>query len=267
MRLLKPESLSSYGTVTLEPNYGNFNHCDLIVDTSGEGDIVDVSLEFETSDQQPSGQPTVGPVEAEAPTENLCRRFIDLPDGARVVIAARQVNEKPAPLCQAADAAALATYGSLVQNPVPRRAEEFAASSVANLDACDLLSTDDIRTALGATSTPEPGFADWACAWSVDDKEIWLTFGREWPIADDPSLGTRTSIGGRVAYVDSDDDMCHVVIAQRRYTPTAPSPEGSPHELDEIIDVSLVDPDVDAPESLCPAVTELAKALAGRLPS
>lgn len=265
--LLKPESLSSYGTVTLEPNYGNFNHCDLIIDTSGEGDIVDVSLEFETSDQQPSGGPTVGPVEAEAPTENLCRRFIELPDGARVVIAARQVNEDPAPLCQAADAAALATYGSLVQSPVPRRVEEFDASSVANLDACDLLGTDDIRTALGGASTPQPGFADWSCAWSVDDKEVWLTFGREWPLVDDQSLETRTRIGGRFAYVDADDDMCHVVIAQRRYTPNAASPDGTPRERDEIIDVSLVDPDVDKPESLCPAVTELAKGLAGRLPS
>lgn len=264
--LLKPDSLRNYGTVTVEPNYGNFHHCDLIVDTSGEGDIVDVSLEFEPHEES-SAQATVGPVEAEAPTENLCRRVINLPDDARVVVAARQVNEEPAPLCEMAEAAALAAYGSLVQEPVPRRKHKFEASSVANLDACDLLTSDEVRAALGDTPPPEPGFADWSCAWGGDEKEIWLTFRREWPLADDPLPGTRTRIGGRVAYVSDDDDMCHVAFAERRYTPAAASPDGSPTERDEVIDISLVDPDIDDPEKLCPAVTKLAKGLVSRLPS
>jgi hypothetical protein len=272
--LLVPASLARFGKVILEPNYGNFNHCDLIVDPTGKGDSIDVALEFQSPDEYPAVPPVpgkLGQVQADQPTENRCQRTVTLPNLYRVVIFASQVHGQPAPLCGAAEAVTLAAYGLLAQGPIPHHAP-FLAPSTGSVDACTLLSSKEITAALGAAPAPEPDYGKWTCFWEPTKKhQVTVTFGREYPLENDPPDGTKTSVDGHLAYVDTNTnngvrDECAVTLVHRRYTPVVPSEKGTPPQRDETVTVSLEDPNTHDAMTLCPATTALARALVSRLP-
>ncbi|WP_163509105.1 serine/threonine-protein kinase [Fodinicola acaciae] len=267
--LLVPNSLARFGKVALEPNYGNFNHCDLVVDTTGKGDIVDVALELRLPDEYPAEPSTpgkLGQVQADPPTENRCKRTIPLPNLYRVVIFARQVNNKPAELCGAAEAVALAAYGKLAQGPIPRRTS-FEADSTASVDACRLLTGAAVKTAIGRAAPAEPDYGNWTCYWQNATRQVTIEFGREWPLEDDPPDGARISVGGRLAFMDtSEDGECDVTVVHRRYTPIVASEKGTPRERDETVTITLEDKNITDGTGLCPDVTAMAQVAVSRLP-
>lgn len=270
--LLVPGSLARFGTVSLEPNYGNFNHCDLLVTTADTSGPIDVALEFQLPDQYPAQPPKrgrLGPTQDDPPTENRCQRTITLPNLYRVVIFARQVADHPAPLCGAADAVALAAYGILAQGPVPHRSA-FPASSTGSIDACSLLSGPDLAGAIGAAATADPDYGRWTCYWEHGGKQVTITFGREWPLEDDPPDGTRIELDGRTAYVETTSnnghrDECDVTVVHRRYTPATPSPKDTPRQREETVVVGLQKEGTDAGPSQCSGAERLARGVIRRL--
>lgn len=270
--LLVPNSLARFGKVVLEPNLGNFNHCAIIIDTTGKDGKIAVGLDLLLPNEYPPQPPTPGKVSlmpADPPTPNNCQRTITLPNLYQVVIAARQVEAKPTQLlCGAAEAATLATLGRLNQGTIPRRSA-FSAGSLGSVDACTLLSDDAVTAAVGAPVKPEPDYGNWTCYWEnkANDMQAGLEFDREWPLANYPPDGeTRISVDGRLAYVDTDEGGCQVELVYRRYTPAIPSQKGTPVQRDETVTVHLDKENAGDGKSLCPAATTLAKAVASRLP-
>ncbi|GAA1683255.1 hypothetical protein GCM10009765_35580 [Fodinicola feengrottensis] len=271
--LLVPGSLARFGKVALEPNYGNFNHCDLTVDTTGKSDIIDVSLEFQLPEEYPAVPPVpgkLGQVQPVPPTENRCQRSIALPNLYLVVISARQVHNQPAPLCGAAEAVALGTYGLLANGPIPHR-PAYKSPSTGALDACTLLSGKEISTAIGAAVSAEPDYGNWTCYWEHGGRQVTVSFGREYPLEGDPPDGTKTTVSGRLAYVDTSTndgrrDECDLTLVHRRYTPTVASEKGTPPQREETVIVSLENKDTSNVQTECAAATVLASALVARLP-
>jgi hypothetical protein len=173
--LLVPEALSRFGKAYLEPNYGNFNHCGVIIDLPDAGGNVEVAAELLSPEQNPPRPPLpgrLGQVERPDPEPNRCARSISLPTLDRVVISARQVQRKPADLCAMADSAALAAYGELNQGPIPRRPGPFPAGSAAGVDACSLLRPPDLAPVLGPDTTPEPRYGRWGCDWGTETHRL-----------------------------------------------------------------------------------------------
>jgi hypothetical protein len=269
--LLVPNSLARFGKVALEPNYGNFSECHISVNTGGD-DTIDVGLFLYLPDEYappaPPGKITLMP--PDPPEENKCKRTITLPNLYRMIIAARQVQHKPTQLlCGAVEAATLATYNQLSQGPIPRRQAPFAANSTALVDACSLLPGNVAAATLGEVVKPEPEYGSWTCFWQSDDekKQIGVEFGREYPLADNPpDDSTRTTVEGHLAFLTTEEHLCHVTVVHRRYTPAVPSQKGTPRQRDETVVVTWENDNVNDAKSLCPATTTLAKAVVSRLP-
>jgi hypothetical protein len=277
--LLVPTALDRFGKTYREPNYGNFNHCDLITDQPDGGGNVDVAVDLELPEENPPIPPVPGrlgpPVRYDL-GDNLCKRSVTLPSGDRVVISARQVQERPAELCAMADAVVAAAYGVLNQGPIPRRVFEPAPASLAQIDACALLGPADLTGLVPADPPgrwgPEPGFGGWACSWGPSAAPVSIRYSREWPLAEDPEVNVRrVRAGDRDAFVGlarrvEGRGICEVSVPFRRYRPDLAAIVGSPPERDEVVVVGVARRDVGDPGSLCPAAVAVAGAAAGRLP-
>lgn len=278
--LLVPAALDRFGKTYREPNYGNFNHCDLITDLPDGGGNVDVAVDLELPEENPpipAIPGRLGPPVRYDLGDNLCKRSVTLPSGDRVVISAKQVQDRPAELCAMADAVVAAAYGALNQGPIPRRAFEPASDSLAQVDPCALLTSADLTGLVPAGPPdrwrPEPGFGGWSCSWGPSAAPVTIRYTREWPQADDPEVNVRpVRVGDRDAFLglprrDGEIGVCEVNIPFRRYRPDLAAIAGSPPERDEVVLVGVARRNVADPGSLCPAAVSVAGAAAGRLPA
>jgi hypothetical protein len=277
--LLEPESLSRFGQVALEPNYGNFNHCDLlaVVDEDGAAGVVDVSVDLMEPDVDPATPPTRGVINRierfnPEPGEP-CVRSITLPDLKRAVITARYASAKAASLCSMADATALDVYATLTQGPIPRRTKSFSATSTASLHSCEMLTPAEVEPFVDANAVADPEFGDWGCYWG-DDRSVYVRFFREWELEpnDDEGDGDGVPINvrDRRAFVDADEDeddpSCTVAIVHSTYPIDSPVLE-TPHTREEIVEVRVFDDAATDVSLLCADATTLADAVVGRLPA
>jgi hypothetical protein len=112
--LVRPAALGGFGSTELDPAYGGFQRCDVIIDPGGGEARIDVEVRF--SDQPLERGPTttdqVGAIDVVAwPAESdRCERTLRLPAGddhPTVVVSADYADEPgTAPLCDIANTAA-----------------------------------------------------------------------------------------------------------------------------------------------------------------
>lgn len=228
--LIGPSAFGRFGEAQLDPAYGNFDRCDVLVDT-GTGAPVDVQVTFVSGGRSElsSAEKTMGRVGVAAlPAESgACGRTLRPAGDGDVhieVVAVR--DEGTTQLCALAETATSGAVKALNHGVIARRS--LSAGSLAREDACTLLGADALEVVPGIDAKrPRIGFGNWDCEWESTTNGMWveLRFDRgQPPTAAD---GTITRIGGRDAVVQPDaegEHTCLVRLVHRSYH----DPDGNP---------------------------------------
>ncbi|TCC04065.1 serine/threonine-protein kinase [Kribbella soli] len=260
--LIDEASLSKFGDATLEPAYGNFDRCDVVVNGSG-GQQVDVRAELDEADNElPQGA-------VEKLTGNLnkvvraragdgdCERVLVLSDGTHVVVEARHTDGSGMDVCAMAEAVTQKAIGVLKAGPIPRRTQPLPAASLAHLDACTLLDNQALELIPAVDAKhPDTSFGGWSCGWesTTSDLSVDVRFDRDQPL--DASDGRPVTMSGRSAFISSEDDgpgTCAALIVFRQYADTV-----------ELVTVIARGPGTQT--TLCGLATKLGQAVAAKLP-
>ncbi|MBB5936576.1 protein kinase domain-containing protein [Streptomyces zagrosensis] len=265
--LADPRALSRFGSAQLDNDYGNFERCDIIVER-GNDTVVDVKVELASGLPSDLTSPTrkMGTVDVVTmPAESAeCERVL-LPGGDAkfgVYITVNEDKDRPAPLCEMADAAVRYAAQQLNKGPVPPRTAEPAADSLVRKDACTLLDARALSIIPGIDADdPDVGYGNWECDWhsSTSDIVAALRFDRGQPLT--ASDGRRTQLGGRPAFVSPKEegpDTCLVRVEHRAY---------SDHDGQRAMEMlHLVVSGSQPTDELCTMATELATSAAAELP-
>ncbi len=230
--LIRPEPLDRFGQTLLEADSGNFDRCDVTIDSAQ--DRFTVQLQFVQSGKVlPEGVPEERDgvvIVRGAPINGECVRTLRLSDGYDVRIVARPVRGALPDPCAVADVTTDTALSVLVAGPVPRRAAPFDPGSLAMVDACGLLDAATVATVPGLeTVDPDPGVAGWDCDWEN------LTTGASVEVSYDRNrggigrdAGNPMRIAGRDAAGRADEDGagCDVRVMHRPYTDRRGYPSG-----------------------------------------
>ncbi|MFE7130976.1 caspase family protein [Streptomyces sp. NPDC057638] len=223
--LARTASLARYGKTLIDPDYGNFDRCDMLV-TMPDGGTVDVVIDLNSGGRSDLARVdrTEGVVDVvrHPPGSQACHVTLlphTDPDANVAVIAKR--SEGTAPFCEMAAAAADSAVDVLNAGPIARR-PAFPPASLVHLDTCTLLGSEEFATVPGLRHQPsDVGFGNWDCEWrsSVGDMSLEIRFDR----GDPPKTGSGavTVIGGRQAIVTPDgegENTCLIRVVHRSYT-------------------------------------------------
>ncbi|MFF2846773.1 protein kinase [Streptomyces sp. NPDC058001] len=223
--LADPATLARFGDAELDRAYGNFDRCDILVDT-GSDSPVDVEIHFEDGGRSElsTAKETVGGVAvADEPAESGTCGHTLLPAGdpdVNITVIAKQ-DEATAPLCAMARSATDHAVSTLNAGRIARRSPPPPADSLVQRDACTLLDADALDVIPGVDARdPLIGFGNWACEWESTTSDLWveLRFDRGRPLSAQD--GTPTRIGGHDAAVEPDgegDHSCLVRVVHRSY--------------------------------------------------
>jgi hypothetical protein len=222
--LIRPEPLDRFGQTLLEADSGNFDRCDVTIDSAQDRFTVQLQL-AQSGTALPEGVPEERDglvIVRGAPVNGECVRTLRLADGHDVRVVARPVRGALADPCAVADVATDTAVGVLVAGPAPRRTAPFDPASLAMVDACGLLDAATVATVPGLESVdPDPGVAGWDCDWEN------LTTGASVEVTYDRNrggigrnAGNPMRIAGRdaAARKNADGDWCEVQILHRPYT-------------------------------------------------
>jgi hypothetical protein len=251
--------LSRFGETTLDADYGAFNRCDVLVAVAGD-DEIDVTFEFDTaaSDGASSASRVVRhPPERDS---DACDIALTLADRSVLVVTAKSDDDVDTDFCQVADVAADHAESVLGQYQTMPRRPSFDKRSLANVKACDLISTGDLATVPAyAGAVPEPGFGDWSCRWQSPDGALRVIFDRTDP--NSAREGTKQELAGREVYVEPEgygEFTCEADVLHLRYQDAYG---------DSQVELALVVVEGgSAMADLCQAATKFAVPVAARLP-
>jgi serine/threonine protein kinase len=275
--LTDKDALGVWGEARLDVDYGNFNRCDVLVQHD-EHTRIDVELSLVRGLSPEMSEPTttagdIGILEI-PPEDEECERLL-LPSGTDVEGTLVQVRvnmgEGPVPadgpesLCDVADVAARnAAEVMNREDQIPRLPMPRPDNSLARLNACQLLDTDDLATVPGMeTDSGEPGVADWECEWEspFDEQAAELAFHRDDPKEAGDGVERLSPLSGYEAFVEPDnsDGSCTVYLQYREYAgqDTEPSWEMVRVEVEGARPVPR----------LCEMAEDLTAAAAERLPT
>ncbi|WP_221761264.1 serine/threonine-protein kinase [Kibdelosporangium aridum] len=209
--LIDTNAWKDFGPTELQPEYGNFNRCDVLVDV-GAIKPVDVEVQLVTRKSRPvRGEPFQ--VVAVPSDRDQCDRTLVVDETYTVRVTAKIPNP-PVDLCAIAVVALDTVQSVLRKGPVPRRSVPFPADSLANVDTCQLLDNRALA-ALPAvdTSMSVNVFGGWACKWysTTGGPGANLRFDRQ--PAGERISGDLIPLGGHDAYVKLDTNTsCTVSV-------------------------------------------------------
>jgi hypothetical protein len=212
--------LGRFGEATLAANYGGFNRCDVLIAVAGDDEI---DVEFQFDDPQSDVPTTSGTPEVVRHTPERdgddCGIVLTLADRATLEITASADTDIDTDFCQVAAVAADYAQSVMSQHEeIPRR-PKADPRSLANVDACGLITAADLATEPAyAGVSPTPGFARWRCRWQSPAGDVQVIFDKTDP--DSAQEGTRTAVAGRQVYVVPDgygDFTCAARIFHLRY--------------------------------------------------
>jgi hypothetical protein len=193
--LADPDALVRFGDAEVDPEYRNFDSCDVLVSPDADTRI-DVQIQFRRGLPPETSRPTrtVGSIglqeEPEEDDDEVCAVVLLPIDGTADGVLVRirvQVEDGTlaggiATLCAMADAAAESAAEILDRGPIPRRSPAYPDESLAWANACELLDADSLSVVPGILDdAPDIGVANWTCKWysEVDKLETELRFYRD----------------------------------------------------------------------------------------
>lgn len=269
--LFDTAALARFGSTELDPDYGNFNRCDVLVrPPHGPGEVdVQLDLLLVPDAGEPVGEVVRnGPIQlirAPSYSDSRCTRQLTLPQGRySASVTAKYAKERfPVDLCAVADTAATAAAERLRRGPVPPRPVPPARASLINLDACALPDPDTLSLFPGVDANhPRPEFGDWQCQWrsTTTRSNLTIRFDQHKPLTADE--GKQTRIAGRPAAVKENGDganTCMANVEYRRYT------DNNGRTATEALHV-IVQSDQLPNARMCQIATSIAGPLAAGLP-
>jgi hypothetical protein len=264
--LIGEQSLSRFGQTTLEPAYGNFDRCDVVVTGTGDQEV-DVRAELNlpyTESPRGAVQKFTGnlrTVTREQSGGDDCERVLVLSDRTQIQVEAKHTGGSGMDVCAMAEAVTQQAIGVLRAGPIPRRTEPLPATSLARVNACTLLDKKALQLVRGVGPHPDTSFGNWSCGWdsTTSDLSVDLYFDRNQPL--DSSDGQPITVGGRAAFLSNENDgpkTCAVVIVYRTYV------ESNGQDAVELVTMSVGGS--AKPASLCGLATKLAQAAVLKLP-
>ncbi|CQR59651.1 serine/threonine-protein kinase [Streptomyces leeuwenhoekii] len=231
--LADPAAFDRFGESRVDVDYGNFDRCDVLVQTDDENRI-DVSFQLRDGSPPeltvPSRAIGAVAVREEPPAEDECALLLShgKPGEAGDVVRIRvdvdnegTVTGGAATLCTVAEAAARSAAEVLNRGPLPRRTPTYPAESLAWADACTLLDAKALSAVPGIKAdAPKAGVANWSCEWfsDVDDLEARIAFFRDQPKS--ARDGDPVRLGGNDAVIvprGDGDGTCTVFVVHREY--------------------------------------------------
>lgn len=228
-----------------------------------EGLLVDYFVELvvpTAGNAPPSG--ALGPVKTGASDDKHCIHTVQLADGNALVVEVKPGGGPDRPMCEISKTAAEHVRTVLSERQIPRRDEPWPANSLANADACALLTEQELAAQLRSVAIPYQWnhLGKWGCGWDYSTRTASVEFYREAPLDDGD--GVRVDVGGGLvarSEPEPEDELCEVTIEQRV------AREGQDRKM-EIARVTLSEDKVADPSTLCDGALDLAKAVAPRLP-
>ncbi|GAA2327472.1 hypothetical protein GCM10010376_54280 [Streptomyces violaceusniger] len=266
--LLNPAALSRFGETVLDPDYGEIDRCDVLLQGESGDDIADVQLNFSADPPEPGGDvPTrrVGNVTVAAYKRDgdECLRNITSADRKQILIITKRLDTPAPDPCQLGDAATDYAVSVLDRGQVPRRSGRPAASSLLRGHACRLLDTDELKRVAGVrVADRDPGFGDWQCEWTdgSGDAGVKVVFNRDNQFTTDG--GQRAVIAGKRSSVSPnewEDDSCLVQMLHRSYRNSLGD------DTVEFVSLNVYGP--KPTEKLCTTAKALAATAAKKLPA
>ncbi|WP_305080816.1 serine/threonine-protein kinase [Pseudonocardia sp. TRM90224] len=265
--LLDPAALGAHGAVTLDDGAVPFAACRAMV-TPPDGLPLAVSVEFQSAaqtaqaSQEFEGAPEqVGPftVARFAPVGPRCARRVLLPDGNVALFTTTGRGTDSAVSCAVADTGARAIVAALTAHGITPRPRSLTDGSVlAGIDACALITPEELAAVPGIDVTGRPGFGSWSCEWaSGTGAYVRLAFAWRAPLT--PEDGRGTDFAGRpgTTQLTAGSD-CFAQFGQRTFA----GPSGAPRIEAVQVFVYRSLPDAE----LCGAAATLASAAVGKLP-
>ncbi|WP_328504239.1 serine/threonine protein kinase [Streptomyces sp. NBC_00457] len=271
--LADPAALDQFGTAQIDVDYGNFDRCDMLV-TVDPKTRIDVSIQLRRGSPPETSKPssTIGKIgirEEEAESDE-CKLLLtsdgDTEDtlvGIRVNMGDGSVTGGNATLCTVADKTAQSAADILDKGPVPRRDPGYKRTSLAWMNACELLDAKALSVVPGLkVDVPVVGVADWSCEWSsdVDDLDAEIAFFRDQPRSAADGGDEVTLSGYRTVIEPGDDgDSCSAFVEYRQYSGQNAETAAEMVRLDVGGERST--------DQLCQMATRLAGSAAGALPA
>ncbi|MDT8912485.1 serine/threonine-protein kinase [Amycolatopsis sp. PS_44_ISF1] len=231
-RLVDATPLKAFGPAAVDPDYGNFDRCDVIIPRGagrdGEERQADVKVELldPSGDGAPAGRRTrSGPfaVFGDPAQDGACTRLVQLQDRYLVRIEVEDDQGDDLDVCRVADLAVASATEVLAAAGVPTRSTPYPAASLARLNACALLDPAGLAGAAGVTAPVRvrPGFGHWSCDWDSDTvtRAVTVMFDRDQPPG--PDSGRLARVAGREVHTSIDDfapETCQALLVYRQYT-------------------------------------------------
>ncbi len=269
--LLDAASLSRFGATELDPDYGEFDRCDVLVRNGSGDDNADVQVNLDSDrddfDDIQSTHLTAGLTVVTLKRDGrACERAVLTTDGKQIRVIGKQLAKVAPDPCEMADAATDHVVGVLADGPVPRRSSSLTPNSLAELNTCQLLDATALKRLPGVEAdNQDRGFGSWTCDWSSDDgtREVEIQFSRDNSLdADD---GTPVDVAGTRSYYvadEAEDDSCTVRTPHRTYTDSVGD------RTVELLQLTVYAPQPD--RQLCDSAAEFAavvvRNIAKRLP-
>ncbi|MFI9389024.1 serine/threonine-protein kinase [Kutzneria sp. NPDC052558] len=274
-KVIDTKALVPYGEPFVDPEELDFGSCVVTTTLADKTGQVQTVLDLTGPERYPSRPPVpgqMGDIERPDPHDGTCQRAISLADTNRIVVTSHPLDDaKNTPLCTISEAVITDAVLMLANGPLPRRTQPFASWSLANVEACGLLSTTEITGALGENKAPDHELGGWGCTWEHDPRTITLRYSREWPIENDfeDFPGERIKVGAKAAVITTvpgGHPECRVQIISHFYAPYGVL-KGTDPNREEIATVTMEDTSAVNGDALCGTARSLATAIAGRLPS
>ncbi|MEU0412107.1 protein kinase [Streptomyces griseorubiginosus] len=257
--LLDAAPLSRFGGTVLDPDYGEFDRCDVLVRNNSGDDNADVQVNLDAdrddfediASTRLVGGLTVVTLKRDG---KACERAVLTTDGKQVRVIGKQLGEGAPDPCRLADAATDHVVGVLADGPVPRRSSPPATNSLALLDTCALLDATELERLPGVDAgNRDRGFGSWSCDWSSDDgtREVEIQFSRDNSLDSDD--GTAVDVAGTRSYYvadEAEDDSCTVRTPHRTY------PDSVGDHTVELLQLTVYAPEPTA--ELCDSAREFA---------
>ncbi|MEW2499945.1 MULTISPECIES: serine/threonine-protein kinase [unclassified Amycolatopsis] len=267
-RLVDAVPLRPFGEPEVDPDYGNFDRCDVILKRGNDLQAdVKVELEDPPSDgAAPEGQRSrSGPFDVfgDPAQDGACVRLIQLQDKYLVRVTVSDDDGDNLDTCKPADVAVASATKVLAVAGVPARTSPVPSGSLSEVDACSLLSSASLGTTAGVTAPVQvmPGYGNWTCDWdsSASDRAVTVIFDRDQP--PDGDSGQLVKVSGHDAYLATDDfadNTCQALLVYRTYTDA--------HGEAAVEQIKVVVHGDPPSQGLCGPATSLAGDVVAKLP-
>lgn len=258
------DALAEFGEPSLDRYGGLLNECFVQIHRPGdEDDIMNVRARLDLPPDRQLALPEAGriPLPEQTPEgDDGCDRTVTLPDSNVFTVNVVHWSSWTAPLCDVANSVVLSALDLFNRGQIPRSAP-IPEKSIALVDACSLLSEQDVEVSLGGPTKAGRLYAGWGCSWGRGPKEINIGYDRESLPLELDDGEQEITVGTRPALVQIGTsgwpDACQVELV---YRPIDDEPT-----LTETVEIYVESEDTP-PETHCAEAQALAGRIGERLP-